>query len=132
MMQGQWGKAWAAVRAMLAGVPQEWAAEPKNAAIVDGYATAPLEVMKRFGRWDDLLAEPERPEVFPIARAMRHELRGVAFAAKGRLAAAREEQKLFHEAVKRVPDGATFGNNAAADLFAVAADVLEGEILARE
>jgi tetratricopeptide (TPR) repeat protein len=132
MMQGQSAKALAAVRAMLAGVPPEWAAEPKNAAIVDGYVTAPLEVMKRFGRWDDLLAEPEPPEIFPIARAMRHELRGVAHAAKGQVAEAREEQRRFREAVTKAPEGATFGNNKAADLFSVAADTLEGEILARE
>jgi len=132
MMQGQSAKSLTAVRAMLAGVPQDWVTEPKNAAIADGYVAAPMEVMKRFGRWDDLLAEPEPPAVFPIARAMRHELRGVAYAAKGKIAEAREEQKYFHEAVKKVPEGATFGNNTAADLFAVATDVLEGEILAHE
>jgi tetratricopeptide (TPR) repeat protein len=132
MMQGQSAKALAAVQAMTAGVPPQWVTEPKNAAIVDGYVAAPLEVMKRFGRWDDLLAEPEPPEIFPIARAMRHELRGVAYAAKGQIAEAREEQKQFREAMKKVPDEARFGNNTAADLFAVATDVLEGEILARE
>ena len=132
MMQGQSAKALASVRAMAAGVPPQWAAEPKNAAIVDGYLAAPLEVMKRFGRWDDILAEPEPPEIFPIARAMRHELRGVAYAAKGKVAEARDEQKLFREAMKKVPEEARFGNNTAADLFAVAADALEGEILVRE
>ncbi|HEX4590622.1 MAG TPA: hypothetical protein VH120_11865 [Gemmataceae bacterium] len=132
MMQGQSAKALAAVRAMTAGVPPQWVAEPKHAAIVDGFVAAPMEVMKRFGRWDDLLAEPEPPVIFPIARAMRHELRGVAFAAKGQLAEAREEQKHFREAMTKVPDGARFGNNTAADLFAVAAETLEGEILARE
>jgi tetratricopeptide (TPR) repeat protein len=132
MMQGQSATSLAAVRTMLAGVPPEFAADPKSAAIVDGFVTAPMEVMKRFGRWDDLLAEPEPPEVFPIARAMRHELRGVAYAAKGRVAEAREEQNRFREAVKKVPKEATFGHNTAADLFAVAEDVLEGEILARE
>jgi tetratricopeptide (TPR) repeat protein len=132
MMQGQSAKSLTTARAMLAGVPPEWATDPRNAAIVDGYGTAPLEVMKRFGRWDDLLAEPEPPEIFPIARAMRHELRGVAYAAKGRIAEAREEQRRFRETVTKAPEGATFGNNTAADLFAVAADVLEGEILARE
>jgi tetratricopeptide (TPR) repeat protein len=132
MMQGQSAKALAAVRAMIAGVPPAWLADPKHAAIVDGYVTAPMEVMKRFGRWDDILAQPEPPEIFPIARAMRHELRGVAFAAKGHSAEAREEQKLFREAVTKVPEKATFGNNTSADLFAVAVDVLEGEILARE
>src|SRR4029079_1976525 len=111
MMQGQSAKSLTAVRAILAGVPQDWVTQRKNAAIADGYVAAPMEVMKRFGRWDDLLAEPEPPAVFPIARAMRHELRGVSYAAKGQVAEAREEQKLFREAVTKVPEGATFGNN---------------------
>ncbi|HTK73767.1 MAG TPA: hypothetical protein VL371_00830 [Gemmataceae bacterium] len=132
MMQGQSAMSLAAVRTMIGGVPPEAAADPKTAAILDGFVTAPMEVMKRFGRWDDILAQPEMPEVFPIARAMRHELRGVAYAAKGQVAEARQEQKQFREAVKKVPPDATFGHNSAADLFAVAEDVLEGEILARE
>ena len=117
---------------MVAGVPKEWLAVKENAAIVDGFVAMPLEVLKRFGRWDDILKEPEPPEMFPIARAMRHYTRGVAFAAKGKVAEAREEQKAFREAAKKVPADATFGNNKAADLFAVADDMLEGEILLRE
>jgi tetratricopeptide (TPR) repeat protein len=132
MMQGESKRALAAVRDMAAGVPKAWAAKKENAAIVDGFLAAPLEVMKRFGRWDDILAVPEPPELFPIARAMRHQIRGVAHAAKGQVAEAREEQKLFREAAKKTPAEATFGNNKAADLFAVGEDMLEGEILARE
>jgi tetratricopeptide (TPR) repeat protein len=132
MMHGESKRALAAVRDMAAGVPKEWVVVPENAAIVDGYLTAPMEVMKRFGRWDDILAEPDFPELFPIARAMRHQLRGVAYAAKGQVGVARTEQKLFREAAKRVPEKATFGNNVAADLFAVGEDMLTGEILARE
>jgi hypothetical protein len=48
-------------------------------------------------RWDEILQEPEQPEIFPIARAMRHHIRAVAYAAKGETAKAREEQKLFRE-----------------------------------
>ena len=57
----------------------------ENAAIADGFLAAPLEVLMRFGRWDDILKEPEPPELFPIARAMRHHARGVAYAAKGQV-----------------------------------------------
>jgi hypothetical protein len=67
-----------------------------------------------------------------IARAMRHHIRAVAYAAKGETAKAREEQRLFREAAKKPAKGATFGNNKAADLFAVGDDMLEGEILVRE
>jgi tetratricopeptide (TPR) repeat protein len=92
----------------------------------------PLEVLKRFGRWDDILKEPEPPEVFPIARALRHYNRGVAFAAKGEVAKARDAQKSFRAAVKLVPGDAKFSNNKAADLLAIADRMLLGEILFRE
>jgi tetratricopeptide (TPR) repeat protein len=131
-MQGQSKLALETIRAMTAGVPPEFLAVKENAAIVDGYVVMPLEVMKRFGRWEEILKEPEPPEIFPIARAHRHSLRGVAFAALGRTAEAREAQLLFREAVKKVPEDATFSNNKAHDLFAVAEGVLEGEILYRE
>lgn len=132
MMQGESKRSLAAVREMLAAVPREWIAVPANAAMADGFLAAPLEVMKRFGQWDEILKEPEPPEIFPIARAMRHQIRSVAFAAKGKTAEAREEQMAFRAATKKVPNGATFGNNTAADLFAVGEDMLDGEILARD
>ena len=132
MMQGQSELALKTIREMGAGVPREWLAVKENAAIVDGYLAMPLEVLKRFGRWDDILKEPEPPDVFPVARAMRHYTRGVAYAAKGRVADARAEQKAFREAAAKVPADARFGNNATADLFAVGTDMLEGEILLRE
>lgn len=132
MMQGQSSKALAAVRAMAAGVPAEWVAVKENAAIADGFLAAPLEVMVRFGKWDDVLKEPEPPRLFPIARALRHHARGVALAAKGQPRQAREELAAFRIAARLTPVGATFGNNLAADLYAVAGPMLEGEILAAE
>jgi tetratricopeptide (TPR) repeat protein len=132
MNQGESKRALKAVRDMLADVPKDWVAKPENAAIADGFVAAPLEVMKRFGLWDQVLQEPEPPEIFPIARAMRHHIRAVAYAAKGETARAREEQKLFREAATKPKKDATFGNNKAADLFAVGDDMLEGEILVRE
>jgi tetratricopeptide (TPR) repeat protein len=131
-MEGQSELALKTIRGMLAGVPKEWVAVKKNAAIADGFVAMPLEVLKRFGRWDDILKEPEPPEIFSIARAMRHYNRGVAFAAKGNVADARAAQTSFRAAVKEVPEDARFGNNKAADLLAIAELALEGEILYRE
>jgi tetratricopeptide (TPR) repeat protein len=132
MNQGESKRALKMVRDMLADVPKDWVAKPENAAIADGFVAAPMEVMKRFGMWDEILQEPEPPEIFPIARAMRYQIRAVAYAAKGETTKAREEQKLFLEAAKKPAKDATFGNNKAADLFAVGDDMLEGEILVRE
>ncbi len=132
MQMGQSKKALGAVREMLAGVPKEWVAVPENAAIADGFLAAPLEVMIRFGMWDDILKEPAFPEVFPIATGLRHHARGIAYAAKGKPKEAREELDALRVATKKLPKEAVFGNNTGADLFAVADAMLEGEILAAE
>src|SRR5262249_434340 len=66
------------------------------------------------------------------ARAMRHHIRAVAYAAKGETTLAREEQQAFREAAQKPAKEATFSNNKATDLFAVGDDMLEGEILFRE
>jgi tetratricopeptide (TPR) repeat protein len=92
----------------------------------------PLEVLKRFGRWDDILKEPQPPEVFPIARAMWYYNRGVALAAKGEGKNAREALTSFRAAAAKVPEEAQFGHNKASDLFAVADPAREGEIRFRE
>jgi tetratricopeptide (TPR) repeat protein len=132
MQSGQSTRALGAVREMLAGVPKEWVAVPENAAVADGFLAAPLEVMIRFGKWDNILKEPEFPAGFPIAAGLRHHARGVAYAAKGDTKAARAEWEALRAAAKVTPKEAKFGNNTAADLFAVADPMLEGEILAAE
>lgn len=132
MMQGESDRALKAVRAMLEEIPEEWLAKDGNAAIVDGFYAMPIEVLVRFGRWEDVLKEPEPAERFPLARAMRHAARGVAYAALGKTAEARAEQKSFRAAVDRVPKEAAFGNNKAADILAVADKLLEGETLVAE
>jgi tetratricopeptide (TPR) repeat protein len=132
MMQGESGLALKTIRAMIAAVPKEWVAVKENAAIVDGFTAMPLEVLKRFGRWDDILKEPQPPEVFPIARALWQYNRGVALAAKGEGKNAREAQVCFRAAAAKVPEDARFGNNKASDLITIADQALEGEILFRE
>lgn len=51
----------------------------------------PLVTKLRFGRWDDVLAEPEPPAAQPYDRAIRHYARARAFAAKRDAVAAERE-----------------------------------------
>lgn len=132
MMQGESRRALDAVRAALEEIPEEWLAKDGNAAIVDGFFAMPAEVLVRFGRWEEVLKEPEPAERFPLARALRHAARGVAHAALGKTAEAREDQKAFRAAAPKVPKESTFGNNKSADVLAVAESLLEGEILVAE
>jgi tetratricopeptide (TPR) repeat protein len=92
----------------------------------------PLEVLVRFGRWDEVLSAPEPPDYLPIARAYRHAARGIAHAAKNELGDAKREQTNFLAATKKVPEGAQVGNNKAENLLAIATHLLSGEILYRD
>src|SRR5258705_9204837 len=98
MMCGQSKLAITAINNMAAGIPPAWLKE--NAAVADGFTAMPLEVLVRFGRWDEVLAAPEPPDYLPIARAYRHAARGIAFAAKGDVLAAKREQEHFLAAAK--------------------------------
>jgi tetratricopeptide (TPR) repeat protein len=130
IMRGQSKLAIDAINDMAKGVPPEWVKE--NAAVADGFTAMPLEVLVRFGKWDEVLAAPEPPEFLPIARALRHCSRGIAYAAKGEVAKAKTEQGAFLIAKSKVPAEARFSNNLAADLLAVAEHLLAGEIRVRE
>jgi tetratricopeptide (TPR) repeat protein len=130
LMQGESHRSLTAIREMLAGIPDDFKKE--NAAFIDGLYSMPYEVLTRFGRWNDILAEPEPPEYFPITRALWHAARGVAQAALGRTADARVSQAAFRAGVAVTPKEATFGNSSAAAVFAVADAMLDGEILLKE
>jgi tetratricopeptide (TPR) repeat protein len=128
MMEGRSVDALRAAREMLASIPEDFARE--NAAFVDGYLAIELEVLMRFGRWQEILAQPEPPDWLPVKRALRHFARGSALAALGRVDEAREEQRLLAAGTEKVDAGITIGNNPARGVLAIAGEVLEGEVLA--
>ena len=131
MMTGQRELAMKHVRAMVAEFPAAFAEE--NPTIEDGYVAVPLEVLVRFGRWDEILAEPANyPENMLFSRAFHHAARATAFAARGDTASARKEQALFLERTKVVPKETQLGNNMAGPVLSLAAHMVEGEILVAE
>jgi tetratricopeptide (TPR) repeat protein len=129
MMRGQSKLAIDTITAMIHSVPADWA--KSNAALADMVAPMPLEVLMRFGRWDDVLAAAEPPEFLPVARSMRHAARGVALAARGEVDKARAEQDAFTQARAKVAAEAKVGNNKAKDVLNVAERLLQGEVLYR-
>ena len=80
---------------MLAGII------PMGAIFLESYVTMPWHVMIRFGKWDEILAEPmySDKDVFPATIATQHYARGVAYASKGMVPEAEAEQVLFKEAL---------------------------------
>jgi tetratricopeptide (TPR) repeat protein len=130
MMIGRRAEAVAAMDQMVAEIPPAWLNE--NAGVIDGFLAMPLEARLRFGMWEEILEAPKPEAAFPIARALRHYARGVAYAATGRTAEARAEEAAFLVARRFVRADATFGNNLGRDVLKVAGDLLKGEILYRE
>jgi tetratricopeptide (TPR) repeat protein len=129
MMQGQSEEALECARAMVAGVPEDFRKE--YAPVVDGFLIFPSEVLMRFGRWEEVLAEPEPPPQAPLSRALWHFTRASALIALKRIDEARAEQVAFERAAAAVPPGWQFGQNYATNLLAIARDVLAGEMHAQ-
>ncbi len=131
MMTGQSQLAIKHIRAMVAELPDGFLKE--YAGVAEGFAAMPLEVLVRFGRWDDILAEPDNyTDYMPFSRAFHHAARAIAYAAKGDVAAARKEQAAYLERAKLVPKDEYFGNNTAEAILGVVTPMVEGEILIRE
>ncbi|HSO23348.1 MAG TPA: hypothetical protein VLT81_10585, partial [Chondromyces sp.] len=130
MMVGRSEVAMRSIRELVSDIPTGWLRE--NAIWADGFVAMPYEVMMRFGRWQEILDEPEPADYLPFTRAIHHAARAVALAALDRPEEAREAQQAFLEQRQAVPEEAFFGNNMAHDLLAVAERLVEGEILYRE
>jgi len=130
MMAGRREDAVRAARGMVASIPEEFYAAA--APVADAYTSIRTEALMRFGMWDEILAEQEPRAELPITRAMWRFARGVAFAAKNDLGAARAEQARFREACAKVPRGAMMAINPAEKVLSIADLMLEGEIRYRE
>lgn len=62
---------------------------------VEFFNTIPLLALTRFGRWDEVLAEPQPPENLEFSNAIWHYVRATAYAQQGDLDAARAEHEKF-------------------------------------
>lgn len=130
MMNGRSKQALQTAREMVDNVPEEYARE--NAALVDYMMSAPYDALKRFGRWDELLREPAPAAYLPISTAMWRYSRGLAFAAKGRVADALREQAAFKDAVAKIPMDAMAAINPAHKILEIADRMLVAEIAIAE
>jgi tetratricopeptide (TPR) repeat protein len=130
MMEGRYSAAMDAARQLERDIPENFLRGWTH--IADGFMPVTYHVMIRFGRWDDILAEPQPPEYRRFSRTMRHYARGVALSAQGRVAEARAELERFEAEAARIPDDWYVGNNPAHDVVAVARKMLAGELAYRE
>jgi len=131
LMTGQSKLAMRYAREMIKDLPTEFVKE--NAVLVEAFGAVPMEVLMRFGKWDDILAEPENyPDYMPFTRALHHGARAIAFAAKSDIENARKEQAIFRDLAQRIPKETAASNNTAESIVALANHMIEGELLIAE
>jgi tetratricopeptide (TPR) repeat protein len=109
-------------------------ATPEQLPFVRGFLVVPYFALVRFGRWDEILAEPKPAHESLFTRAIWHFARGTAYAAKGDSERARGEEAAL-TAIASNPELAKMPNfslNPPQKIVALGLEVLKGEIAARQ
>lgn len=130
MMEANSGVAIRAARDLEAEIPED--VLRRMAFLIEGVTPSVLHVMVRFGMWEEILREPEPADFRLVSRAVRHYARGIAHAAMGDAASAREEQRLFESSASAIPPEWWIFANKVENVLPIARNLLEGEILYRE
>jgi tetratricopeptide (TPR) repeat protein len=116
---------------------REFASEVPAAAVLEmpdmeTAPAAPLLALARFGRWDEVLAQPAPPAKMLYVTAAWHYARGLAFTAKGRRDEAARELALLRTLLPNVPADRTLaGFFKMAEMVRLASEALAGEMAAR-
>jgi tetratricopeptide (TPR) repeat protein len=100
--------------------------------LLAGFRVTPYYALTRFGKWDEMLAEPAPTVSSLFLNGVWHYTRGLAFSAKGQ----REEAEKELAEVRRIAADpalkySLFSPNTAAAIFAAAPEVLAGDLAAR-
>lgn len=101
MMSGREKEAMSAARHMWEQTPD--AVIAKIGPVFDRWMCSVYDVQKRFGRWDEIIAEPAPPATLPVTTAIWRAHRAVAFAAKKDFANAEIEYTAFRNARSSIP-----------------------------
>ena len=89
-----------------------------------------VHVLVRFGMWTDLIqiVLPADPVTYSVTTAFVHYGKGIAHAALNQIDKAQEQQKLYLEAIARVPSTRLVFPNKASEVFKIGTAMLSGEI----
>jgi tetratricopeptide (TPR) repeat protein len=103
---------------------------PKFAMSLEGYHSMKMHVMVRFGRWQEIIAEPLPDDrgLYLVTTAMHHYAKGIAHASLKNFSRADQERRLFDDSLRRIPSQHRFFNNSAHSILAVGEKMLDGEL----
>jgi tetratricopeptide (TPR) repeat protein len=130
MMSGEYASAIEAARNLETEIPEENLRA--IAPLAEGIMPSSLHVLIRFGKWEQILKEPDYPEWRLMSRANYSYARSVACSALGRTEQAREEMAEFERRVQEVPGDWLVFNNSVHDVLPIARAMMQGELLFRE
>ena len=128
LMQGRRAESLKAAEEMGSGMAPMLTAMPEMAAMMQPFAAWPVFARLRLGDWEAVLKVPRPDDKLSIGLGVWHYSRVWAMVARGDRAGALQEQRGFEEARAKVPADAVWGNNRAADVLAMASEVLAARV----
>ena len=131
LMQGNSSGAIEAARKVAAKVPEDlhgnvW-------ALYQTFLSMPLYTLTRFGKWEDILAEPAPPKNLHYWNGIYHYARGMAYVHTAKANAAKQELAAITTIIEN-PDAINemIGFSNAEKLLTIAREVLAGELAASQ
>jgi tetratricopeptide (TPR) repeat protein len=101
----------------------------KAVPLLGGFRVVPYYALTRFGKFDEMLSEPEPPASSAYLHAMWEYARGTAFLGKGQMNEAEQELAKLTEALKdKSLDQPLFSPNTGLNIASIAQEVLAGNI----
>ncbi|HET9156887.1 MAG TPA: hypothetical protein VFN91_09495 [Myxococcaceae bacterium] len=98
---------------------------------MDFFASEPLLVMVRFGKWKEILAEPRPAEKYPTLTGLWLHARGMALASTGKTSEARATMRELRTLATKIPPDLVAGQNPASAMCRLGADAIEARIAER-
>ncbi|MEW6778098.1 MAG: tetratricopeptide repeat protein, partial [Bdellovibrionota bacterium] len=95
---------------------------------MDFYISEPYPALVRFGKWDEILAEPKPAENYPVLTGLWLFARGMALASKGNVMEAKGILASLSALLEKIPADMPAGYNSARDVLGLAQEVLSARI----
>jgi tetratricopeptide (TPR) repeat protein len=130
-MEGRSQVAIQAARRTAAQIPPE---ALEKTPILQGFLVVPYYALTRFGKWDEILREPQPAFDSLFVSGVWHYARGMAYTGLGEFESASAELRELRRIAQsqKLATEATWSTNSAPAIFGIAVEALAGELAARQ